>query len=594
MGVAVASGPTFGEAAGGTVIIAAPSGVTDKDWLLAVLISDNDGDATAMTAPPGWAPISSSADTVSALGGFGRIWTRRAVDAGGGPYSFPAGAGSDNNGFLFRISGGDPVQLFAAPPVWANPGVGATTALIAPSVNPGGSGLLFCVFMLEGMFGGSITAPGGMSGTSVLSGTGFLNTLLGFETVGPGPTGPRTATASTSGASNTQGYLTASFVLADDTSTSYGGWFLGPPTLGRPWVPQAPQWAGGESVAPAQIEPTTGAGTLGLGAAAQPRKVATVTAVAGVALAGIAQSGKRAPVAAPASVGLDATVTARKRSGASVAAATGITGICAVRKAAPAAALATAGINGSVAARKRLTATSQALGGFSAAGVAAKRSTTSGRAASGAAPAAAARKSGLVAGLTPAGVAGSASVGTVASAAAGGRGWLGISASATTRKICTPTAATLAALTPRTAAAKTTPATAGAPMGLTGANLARKVTAAAAAAQVGLAGASTARKTQVATARSALATAATAITPRRIQVTARALAALTARAGAAKRFTATGRACLGVRPYADLTPPKAPHLVPAVRRMATALPGRTGQPRAVPGGRLGPTIEGGD
>lgn len=379
MPAVIASGPTFGDGSGGlTVVNAAPAGLTDRDWLLAVLLSDNDGDAAAMTAPAGWYQVSSSADTVTTLGGFGKIWTRRAVDAGAGPYNFPGGSGSDNTGFVFRIAGADPVQLFAAPPVWANPGAGATTSLIAPSVTPGGSGLLICMFMLEGMFGGSISPPGGMSGTSVLNATGFMQTLPGSETVPPGPTGTRTATATTSGASNLHGFLAVSMVLADDTSSTYAGWFLGPPTFGRPWVPASPQWAGGEFIPPPQVEATTGVGALGMASTAVVRKVVAVTATTGLGLSSTGTAQKVTRAAGTAALAVTTTTLARKATPATGSGTLGVAGTVSARKASPATGAATTGLAGTVTLRKTTPAAARSLAGLASTTVARKVSPVTG------------------------------------------------------------------------------------------------------------------------------------------------------------------------------------------------------------------------
>lgn len=217
MGAAPAAGPTIGDNPGADVVLAVPSGTVAGDLLLALIISDNDGSDAALTTPSGWTSISHSAASVSTAAGFGAIFTRSATGSEPSTYTFGAATTSDNVGLMYRISGHDPSTPFAASPVWSRPAPTGSgiTALVAPSVTLSGTGLLVCFWDLEATFGGTITPPGGMTGSSYLNGTTFLNVGYGYETGASGASGTRTATASTSGGSNTLGYLTVSLAIKD-------------------------------------------------------------------------------------------------------------------------------------------------------------------------------------------------------------------------------------------------------------------------------------------------------------------------------------------------------------------------------------------
>lgn len=562
MPAVIGSGPEFGEISGSTITINKPAGTAEGDLLLAITWCDNDGSAAALTAPAGWATESTSSTTISGLSGFAKIFTKRATNAEPSSYVFPAPSSgiADSLGYVYRYLGVDVATPFSARPVWFNPGAGATASLVAPSVKPMSTGILMSLWMIEGIPAGTgtVTGPAGMAyGSSQTSG-GFLTIGQGSTPETPeGVTGTRTGTASAGGSTSTQGYMTVSFVLANE-GPAWGGVAQGPPFFGLQWVPTPQPQMTDQLVAPSGVA-DAGSALVGFGASAAAVKVVVASGRVGLGFAGAGQAAKRSPAAGSSTVGLTGTGTSRHVAAVAGSTQVGLAPAAAARKAAPATGRTALGLAARAGAVKVARPTSVASVGLAGAG--------------------AARKLAGVSGVVLVPLAGIGSLSAVVVRAVTARVAVGIGGQGLVVKRSPAAGAAAVGLTGQGAAAKRSPAAGSAGVGLSARAGARKVGSVTGRAAVGLSGAAGPGKRVGILARVAFGLASTGAGRRVIGVTARAAVGFSGRSSAIVELLRPG----------SVTGEIGPNVGPAGEIGPGAGPGNgTTSPSAGPIGEIGP------
>lgn len=214
-----------GAIAGGTVTVTKPTGTVSGDLLVAVQILDIDGGSFAnMTAPSGWTELSNSASVGSTTGGYGKVWTKAAGGSEASSYAFTGATNSANYVTILRINGHNATTPISGAPVWQWRTIAHAAFpqnLVGPGVNFGANGLLINTFHEQNInSGATITAPSGMSGTSITDSLPFEVVATFTQAgLGPGLQGPKTAVANQGPSLNALGFLSLALGISDSGST---------------------------------------------------------------------------------------------------------------------------------------------------------------------------------------------------------------------------------------------------------------------------------------------------------------------------------------------------------------------------------------
>jgi hypothetical protein len=205
-----------------SLTITPPAG-NPKDFLLGFSYCDKDGSDASLTGGSGFTQIASSNGTGPGTvntGGWLKIWSKVATESEPSTYTFGANASSACTLRIMRLIGVDNVNPFVAGPTFSHPTIASATNLIAPTVTPTRPGLLVTSYSLQAITtGATLTNTAGMTGTFFLDTQSppFLSTLDEYlQNVPASATGTKTAVSNQAGGSSANGYLTCSFVLAND------------------------------------------------------------------------------------------------------------------------------------------------------------------------------------------------------------------------------------------------------------------------------------------------------------------------------------------------------------------------------------------
>lgn len=234
-------GPTTGKTAGARVATVSrnslagavssisvnkPTGTVDGDLLVAIQWQDKDaatggaGGLTDMTAPAGW---TTKADT-SALGaaqansGYGKVYYKVASGEGSS-YSFGMSNQATCMVAIHRIVGANTTSPWAADPVYtATAATGSNiTSYVTPSLTMASSGLQVRSVNLQGVVTATTFAnPAGYWGESSVDPAPFQCNPVSYKPLtASGSTGTQNLVVSGSNGSNTLGYSSLAFGIAD-------------------------------------------------------------------------------------------------------------------------------------------------------------------------------------------------------------------------------------------------------------------------------------------------------------------------------------------------------------------------------------------
>jgi len=221
----VRSASSGGEDNSPTVTVTKPSGLAVGDYLLAFHESDADGGLASMSAPAGFAELSSQAPDPGTNIPAGKVWGKvaDASDVAASTFAFPDATGANCSVVLLAIQEGtfDPEDPTSTP-VWASQGDAAGTNITAPTTTGVLDGLLLTGHMAD--TGGTVrtfsTAPSGMTLThQSAAGTSTYTRIAVYQESlsASGATGTRSAVLSAS----PNGWIATSLVV--NPAPSAGG-----------------------------------------------------------------------------------------------------------------------------------------------------------------------------------------------------------------------------------------------------------------------------------------------------------------------------------------------------------------------------------